>query len=435
MDAILLAAGDSRRFGGNKLLYPLSGKPAYRHILERLYQMKKENLLRRVIVVSQYREIFADLAANFPELEPVCNPEPGQGISGSIRLGLSRLSQLADDSEGCLFAVADQPALTARSLGQLICFWRRHSFGIAAASCGETIGNPVIFAARYYPELNALTKDCGGKKILLRHQDDAGFCEIPAAELEDMDTRTEAERLQRRLESSLEEQFPFLKEKGHAAALVGAGGKTTLMNALARHWAKSGQRVIVSASTHIARPKEGCVAKNRAELERLLKSHRIVTAGADAPEGKLTAIQSMTVSDYKALADAVLIEADGAKHLPCKVPEKHEPAIPEECDIVLAVLGMDALGKSLKDVCFRRRRAMEFLQTDENHLMTEEDLVKILASHQGSRKGVGDREYYAVLNKCDDAARMAQAERMARMLKEAGVERVVCVSLEKILRL
>lgn len=33
---IMLAAGNSRRFGGNKLLYEIDGNPMYRYILERL---------------------------------------------------------------------------------------------------------------------------------------------------------------------------------------------------------------------------------------------------------------------------------------------------------------------------------------------------------------------------------------------------------------
>ncbi|MCI9545699.1 MAG: hypothetical protein HFH60_03270 [Lachnospiraceae bacterium] len=107
-------------------------------------------------------------------------------------------------------------------------------------------------------------------------------------------------------------------------------------------------------------------------------------------------------------------------------------AIPKESDVVLGVLGMDAVGECLKDVCFRYKRAMDFLDVDERHLLTEEDLVKILTASWGTKKGVGDREYYVVLNKCDDAGRMAQAKRMERMLKDAKVEHVVCISLNKI---
>ena len=39
------------------------------------------------------------------------------------------------------------------------------------------------------------------------------------------------------------------------------------------------------------------------------------------------------------LSDLVLVEADGSKRLPCKVPADHEPVLLPESDIVVAVLG------------------------------------------------------------------------------------------------
>lgn len=91
MDAIMLAAGNSTRFGENKLLRPLDQKPVYRYMLELLYQKQKENKLKRLIIVSQYDEIFQDIKANFPGIETVVNPEPEKGISRSVRLGLMHL--------------------------------------------------------------------------------------------------------------------------------------------------------------------------------------------------------------------------------------------------------------------------------------------------------------------------------------------------------
>ena len=47
------------------------------------------------------------------------------------------------------------------------------------------------------------------------------------------------------------QQFPFLVEKGHVVSLVGGGGKTTLLYAMASHCAQKGWRVLVSTTTHI----------------------------------------------------------------------------------------------------------------------------------------------------------------------------------------
>ena len=62
--------------------------------------------------------------------------------------------------------------------------------------------------------------------------------------------------------------------------------------------------------------------------------------------------------------------------------------------------------------------------------MAEEDIVKILSSVQGARKGVEDREYYVVLNKCDDEIRKERAEKIHSLLKEQGIENVMITSHE-----
>lgn len=452
MDAILLAAGNSVRFGKNKLLYCLNGKPMYRYILEILYQQKKEHVLEHVIVVSQYEEIFSDIRTHFPEIETVKNPAPERGISGSLRLGLERLEQMTAKSEACLFAVADQPCLTAASVCKLERFWREHAWGIAAASWDKQIGNPVIFAEKYYNELKALKGDTGGKQILRRHPDDVGLCEIPKCELEDVDTLREAEVWRRsgaaerrctgmygecRTETDgmvfPEERFPFLREKGHVISIVGAGGKTTLMYTLANYCAQKGRTVIVTTTTHIMRPRNYPVAENKEELICLLRGNRIVAAGTDAPGNKLKMSDQMGIDDYRKAADVVLVEADGAKHFPCKVPTETEPVIPKESDIVLGVLGMDSAGAPLEEVCFRKEKAMELLNVDARHRMTEEDLAAILISDRGTRKGVEDRAYYVILNKCGTRLRQSQGRKVQQLLFKAGINNVTCISLEQFL--
>lgn len=421
MDAILLAAGNSVRFGENKLLYRLNGKPMYQYVLGLLYQQKMERALDQVIVVSQYDEILENIRRKFPGVETVRNPFPDPGISGSIRLGLERLEQVSAKSEACLFAVADQPRFTMASLEKVERFWREHTCEIAAASHKGRMGNPVIFDAKYYKELKRLEGDTGGKRVIKNHMDVTGLCELPGYELEDLDT----------LDGVCEYYFPFLKEDGHVISIVGAGGKTTLMYMLAREYARRGKRVVITTTTHIKRPGRYPVAENMAELRRLLEDNPVVAAGADASENKLKTADKMQINDYMRAADIVLIEADGAKHYPCKVPAGTEPVIPEQSDIVLGVMGMDALGKPLEEVCFRKERAMELLAVDGRHCITREDMAGILLSDRGTRKNVGDRAYYVVLNKCDDLWRCEQAEQIRELLARAGMANVACVSLRR----
>jgi len=127
-------------------------------------------------------------------------------------------------------------------------------------------------------------------------------------------------------------------------------------------------------------------------------------------------------------AQAVVIEADGARGLPCKAPAGHEPVILPQTDVVIAVMGLDALGKPVREVCHRSEIVEELLGCSGGHKLTEEDMVSILLSHKGSRKDVGQREFYVMLNKCDDAKRLEAGERILKLLKESGQQRAVLTS-------
>ena len=213
-----------------------------------------------------------------------------------------------------------------------------------------------------------------------------------------------------------ETQFPFLAEKGHIVSLVGGGGKTTLLHAMAAHGARKGWRVLASTTTHIQRPKEPLLARTNAELAALWTSGNYAVAGAPAPDNKLT--QPPQLERWMAQADAVFLEADGAKHLPCKAPAAHEPVLLPESDIVLAVAGLSALGRPLREVCFRLEQACALLGAAPETLLTPELLARLLASEQGGRKQVGNRRFSVVLNQADDPARIAAGEQTLALLRE-----------------
>ena len=215
-----------------------------------------------------------------------------------------------------------------------------------------------------------------------------------------------------------EKQFPFLAEKGHVVSLVGGGGKTTLLYNLAAHCARKGWRVLAATTTHIQQPPGGVWARTDAELFRLWERGSYAVAGTPAPGGKLTAPPQEQLERWMALADIVLIEADGAKRLPCKVPAAHEPVLLPQCDIVLAVAGLSALRQPLEKVCFRAELAQQLLNVPSNTALTPALLAKLLASENGGRKAVGARRFYAVLNQADTEERTALARQTADFLKK-----------------
>ena len=222
-----------------------------------------------------------------------------------------------------------------------------------------------------------------------------------------------------------ETELPFLAEKGHVVSLVGGGGKTTLLYAMARQSAAKGWRVLVSTTTHILRPEQP-VAATPAELEALWAAGTYAVAGTPAPQGKLTAPDPALLEYALRQADAVFLEADGAKHFPCKAPAEHEPVLLPECDIVLAVAGLSALGKPLAQCCFRLEQACALLGVPPETPLTPPLLAKLLASEAGGRKGVAERRFWVVLNQADDAARRTAGEQTLALLhRQYGVQGVL----------
>lgn len=233
---VMLAAGNSRRFGSNKLLYEIDGKPMYRHILEKLmvvaeqleemeavgkpeycerpeqwkkqdeeeYKekdtecnrviapldeiksklLKQNDCYKKITVVTQYEEIeqaVRSLGANV-----YINPHPDEGISSSLKIGLK--ANL--DADACLFTVSDQPWLTTATIHQLITLLKTSRKGIACVSCEGKLGNPCIFTKKYYDALLSITGDKGGKSVITAHRDDTAVLKVnDMKELTDMDVK------------------------------------------------------------------------------------------------------------------------------------------------------------------------------------------------------------------------------------------------------
>lgn len=214
----------------------------------------------------------------------------------------------------------------------------------------------------------------------------------------------------------------FTDGKKHNICLVGGGGKTTVMYELAAAWAASGRRVLVLTSTHILRPADGSFAADAAAVQKLWQQGRYAVIGTpEAATGKLTAPPQFLYEAMKPQADVILCEADGSKHHPCKVPAAHEPVLLPDCDIVLAVAGMDALGHSLAQACQRPQPAAELLGCSTDTIIDAQMLAALLLSAQGARKNVGTRAYYIVLNKCDLLS-ATQQEEMRWLLVSAGMD-------------
>lgn len=227
-------------------------------------------------------------------------------------------------------------------------------------------------------------------------------------------------------EISLKDAFPFIAEKHHIISLVGAGGKTTTMYELATEAAGQGVHTLVTTTTHIGIPEQEHVWADSVENLRQIWEHGgYGVMGVMVQGKKLAQLPEKEFYGAVHMSEMVFLEADGAKCLPCKVPAEHEPVLIPECDIVIGVVGLDTIGQPAEQVCFRLGETMELLQIHPEHRMCEEELVRILISDKGTHKNVHDREYYIVLNKCDDEDKKKSAKHMAELLREAGMKHVV----------
>jgi molybdenum cofactor cytidylyltransferase len=181
---IFMASGLSRRFGSNKLLYKLDGKPLYLHALSSLIVAAEE--LKRdcsvsIAVVSQYSEILTE--AEKLGLLAVHNPDSEEGITASIKLGLKSLPA----SEHYAFFVADQPFLKSETTAAFIRQYLVSTKGIGSVSDGRLLGNPCVFSRKYLPELSVLEGDRGGKQVIMKHPEDIFDFRIEPNELFDLD--------------------------------------------------------------------------------------------------------------------------------------------------------------------------------------------------------------------------------------------------------
>lgn len=210
--------------------------------------------------------------------------------------------------------------------------------------------------------------------------------------------------------------------------LVGGGGKSTVMYAIAQHRARLGEKVLVGTTTHIFVPPQ-CFAADKQQAENLWIQKQPAVIGTITGE-KLTA-SPLLLSQLRAQADVTFLEADGAKRYPCKVPAAWEPAIDPACTLVAAVFGLSAIGKPLGQVCFRSELAAQLLDVTQSHILVPLDAAKMLASAYGGKRGVGSRGWCALLNQCDDGLRRKYAEEVTQHLEEMGETNVVMTTFDE----
>lgn len=178
--AVFLASGRGKRFGGDKLLWPVEGIP----MAERVFCALPPEIPG--VVVTGSGDV-AVLAHKYPHLTVVENHDGRDDVARTIRMGVEALPK---EAEGALFFVCDQPWLKQESVSRLAEAFQKDPNKIYVLSYGDRMGNPCLFPREFFPELMALPPDTGGKAVIARHPERVSL--VPAAdarELADVDYR------------------------------------------------------------------------------------------------------------------------------------------------------------------------------------------------------------------------------------------------------
>jgi len=222
---------------------------------------------------------------------------------------------------------------------------------------------------------------------------------------------------------------------------VGAGGKTSAVNRLARELVSAGEKVIITTSTKIFPPQALAYRLLLLEEEGLNNSGTVFPAEAKIlvlgkkinEEQKIVGLDRKEIKVIRErLPDTViLVEGDGAKGKPFKAPRDHEPVIPLEATLVVPVIGVDVLGRPLDGRYFHAGEQIGMLtglrMGDD---FRAKDAARVLLHEEGYRKGIPPAaRWIPLINKVDTPLRREKALELAEILIDSGVEKVLLGAL------
>lgn len=160
-------------------------------------------------------------------------------------------------------------------------------------------------------------------------------------------------------------------------AIVGAGGKTTLLHSLAENYIQEGKSVFVTTTTHMLIEPDTLLTDDSEEIIAELSQKGYAMAGIKTGE-KIKSLSQSTYEQVCEYADEILVEADGAKHFPLKIPNESEPVIPENADRIIVVCGMHSIDKTASEAIFRLDTADDTLGITNNTVITPTIIQKII---------------------------------------------------------
>ncbi|MCA9412467.1 MAG: molybdenum cofactor cytidylyltransferase [Candidatus Omnitrophica bacterium] len=181
ISAIILAAGQSRRMGTNKLLLPFRGETMIRQIVRTVLKSRVDHVT--VIVGHEADRVIHNLSGL--EIQYVCNPHYQEGMLTSIRVGLEASPP---QTEWALIVLGDQPTLESETIDLLLEAKSSTVKGILVPTHRGVRGHPLLFSFRFKNEVLNQFQETGLRGLLMAHPDEVQEVEIPSeAILRDVD--------------------------------------------------------------------------------------------------------------------------------------------------------------------------------------------------------------------------------------------------------
>jgi len=207
---------------------------------------------------------------------------------------------------------------------------------------------------------------------------------------------------------------------------VGAGGKTSLIEYIARRLSARGKRVLITTTTKIFAKKPYILFDDNTDFTQLQPLLRV---GSTLKDGKLTSMDFKDIEKLGSAYDTVLIEADGAKGKPLKFPSSYEPVIPPFSDRIFILGGLDAIYGRVEEKVFRWELFRDATGIGPYHPVTDEVFIRCFSA-DGLLKDVDIEKTTVVLNKYDFLKTKREGITIGKgIVEKAGVKEVVVASV------
>ena len=188
VEAILLAAGESRRMGYPKPLLRLGS----RTFIEILAGAMLQSVARLIVVVGAHADAVRGAVPADPRITVVENPDYLRGQLSSIK---AALPHVGPDAGGALIHLADHPMVRAETFAAVIDGYRRLGRPIAIARYQGRRGHPVLFARGLFAELAAAPEDQGARVVVAADPARVAYVDVDdPGVLTDLDTPEDLER-------------------------------------------------------------------------------------------------------------------------------------------------------------------------------------------------------------------------------------------------